>query len=340
MDYQAEINANNVKIAELRARLAELQGQGALGTDEMDYRLAAQRANAGDMTGARYHMDNVTRRAQLERMYASSSAAESRDLEYQYAKLQDAVLAAEDEKNYVPPTNTAAAKTAQRKLDKAKTDLAIFEKKNPNVVKMHWNWAGQKPFSFDNTPENEYNIATGKSMIGDLVTTGADGNAYLKEGANINPAVDYFKKIPYWWENEEVLNNLKYLNGLRTAKQAAAAPTVSNANIFALDPEKFSNGLWVDAAARNEAKARYDALPVEEKNKKEAMEFKKFLSKWTKDEYAAWKKAMREEGQRQFDSLAKGEQDLANYENSFTDKGGRKWTRKDGKWETDSTWRK
>ena len=340
MDYQAEINANNVKIAELKARLAELQGQGALGTDEMDYRLAAQRANAGDMTGARYHMDNVARRDQIERMGAASAASEARDLEYQYAKLQDAVLAAEDEKNYVPPTNTSAARTAQRKLDKAKTDLAIFEKKNPNIVKMHWNWAGQKPSAADDTPRNEYNIATGKSMIGDLVTTGSDGNVYLKEGADIAPAVDYFKKIPYWWENEEVLNNLKYLNSLKTPQGAADASTVENAEIFKLDPAKFSNGLWVDEAARDEAKARYDAFPVEQKNRKEAMEFKKSLSKWTKAEYRAWKKAMNEEGQRLFDSLASGEHDIANYENAFTDKGGRKWTRKDGKWETDSTWRK
>lgn len=339
MDYQAEIEANNARIAELKGRLAQIQGQGAIGTNDMDYRLAAQRAQHGDTAGARYHLGVPEQRNSAERMREIYGASSASDLEYQYAKLRDAVLSAEDELNYVPKGNTGAAKTAQRRLKNAQENLRIFERKNPNVVKMHWNWAGQAQERDREEDAPAYTVQGVKARIGDLLITGKDGKVYLKEGADVNPVIDDFKKIPYWWEDEDVRNQIRYLSELQTVPQSVGDNTVANLQVFKLDPAKFSGGLWVDEAARNEAKTRFDALAPEQKNSKEAMELKAALNKWTKAEYSAWKKAMQEEGRRRFEGLPRAEYDLANAKSEFTS-DGRKWTRKDGKWETDSTWRK
>lgn len=343
MDYAQEIAQNNARIAELQGRLQELRGMHSMGTDEMDYQLAAQRASFGDMSGAQYHLNKPEERKRMEQFRLANEGSFSSDVEYQYAKLKDALSSAEDDFAMVPPSNTRIYNRMKKKVEQARRDLKIFEKRNPEMVKMHWRWAGQ----VDNTPVEETpepppsaTIEGGKAMIEDLIMTGTDGNIYLKEGADVEPTIDYFKKIPYWWENEDVRNQIKYLKGLKTPQQAADTPTVQNAEIqFKLDPEKFKNNLWVDEKSRNEAKEWYDKLPIEQKNSKEAMAFKASLSRWTKAEYNNWKKAMHEEGKRLFESLPQSKYDIAAADNKFT-VDGRTWTRKDKVWETDNTWRK
>lgn len=343
MDYAQEIEQNNARIAELRQKLAQMKTQFPMGSDEMDYRLAAQRASYGDMSGAQYHLNKPEERRHMEQFRLANEGSSSSDLEYNYAKLKDALSSAEDDFAMVPPENTRIYNRMKKKVEQARRDLKVFEKRYPEMVKMHWRWAGQ----VDDTPVEETHeqapsatIEGGKAMIDDLITVGTDGNIYLKEGADVEPTIDYFKKIPYWYENEDVRNQIKYLKGLKTAKGAAEAPTVQNAEIqFKLDPAKFKNNLWVDEAARNEAKAWYDNLPIEQKNSKEGMAFKASLSKWTRAEYNNWKNAMHKEGKRLFESLPQSKYDIANADNKFT-VDGRTWTRKDGNWETDSSWRK
>lgn len=343
MDYAQEIAQNNARIAELQERLQELKGMPSMGTDEMDYQLAAQRASYGDMSGAQYHLNKPEERKRMEQLRLASEGSFSNDTEYQYAKLKDAVEQAEDDFALVPPENTRVYNRMKQKLENAKLNLKIFEKRNPNLARMHWNWANQvggTPAQEQQTPQvPAATIQGGKAQIDDLLMVGQDGTIYLKEGADVEPVIDYFKRIPYWYENEDVRKTIQYLKGLKTPTGAAEAPTVKNAEIFKLDPDKFSGGLWVDSKAREEAKAMYDALPIEQKNTEEAMKFKAALNKWTRQEYAQWKKDMHAEGKKQFDSLPSGMQDLARADKKFN-KDGREWSLKDGEWETDSKWRK
>lgn len=343
MDYAQEIAQNNARIAELQEKLQAIKSRNSMGTDEMDYQLAAQRASYGDMPGAQYHLNKPDERKRMEQLRIASEGAFASDTEYQYAKLKDAVEQAEDDFALVPPENTRVYNRMKQKLENAKLNLKIFEKRNPNLTKMHWNWANQVGgTSAENQQPPQAPVPTiqgGKAQIDDLIMVGQDGNVYLKEGADIEPVIDYFKKIPYWYENEDARKTIQYLKGLKTPKAAANAPTVANAEIFKLDPDKFSGNLWVDSNAREEAQARYDALPIEQKNTKEGMAFKAALNKWTKAEFAQWKKEMHAEGKKQFDSLPSGMQDLAKAEKKFN-KDGREWTMKDGEWETDSKWRK
>lgn len=344
MDYAQEIAQNNARIAELQEKLQAIKARNSMGTDEMDYQLAAQRASFGDMSGAQYHLNKPDERKRMEQLRIASEGAFSNDTEYQYAKLKDAVEQAKDDFALVPPENTRVYNRMKQKLENAELNLKIFEKRNPNLAKMHWNWANQiAGESSTPTPEQSAPAATiqgGKAQIDDLIMVGTDGKIYLKDGADVEPVIDYFKKIPYWYENEEVRNTIKYLKELKTPQGAAETPTVQNAEIqFKLDPEKFKNNLWVDEKARNEAKAWYAKLPVEQKNSKEAMAFKASLSRWTRAEYAQWKKDMHAEGKKQFESLPSGMQDIARAEKKFN-KDGRDWTLKDGEWETDSKWRK
>ena len=344
MDYAQEIAQNNARIAELQERLQAIKASNSMGTDEMDYQLAAQRASFGDMSGAQYHLNKPDERKRMEQLRIANEGAFSNDTEYQYAKLKDAVEQAKDDFALVPPENTRVYNRMKQKLENAELNLKIFEKRNPNLAKMHWNWANQLAGESSSTvPEQSAPAATiqgGKAQIDDLIMVGTDGKIYLKEGADVEPVIDYFKKIPYWYENEEVRNTIKYLKDLKTPQQTADTPTVANAEIFKLDPANFKDGLWVSAAKREEARKRYDALPIEQKNSKEGMEFKRALNKWTTDEWRAWRKAMNEEGERLFNQvLTQGERDIANSKNEFTYEG-RKWTRKDGQWTTDKDWRK
>lgn len=344
MDYAQEIAQNNARIAELQGRLQELKGMHSMGTDEMDYQLAAQRASFGDMSGAQYHLNKPDERKRMEQLRLASEGAFSNDTEYQYAKLKDAVEQAEDDFALVPPENTRIYERMKKKLENAKLNLKIFEKRNPNLVKMHWNWANQvggTPAQEPRTPQDSVpTIQGGKAKIADLIMYGTDGKIYLKEGADVGPVIDYFKTIPQWEENEEIRKSIADLEGLKTTKQAAEAPTVANAEIFKLDPDNFRGGLWVSAAKREEAKKRYDAFPREQKNTPEAMKFKAELKKWTIDEYNQWKKDMHAEGKRIFNTVLDAtDHDIAEAEGKFN-YDGHTWTLKDKEWETDSKWRK
>lgn len=333
MDYSQEIEANNARIAELKAELAKLQGQPAMGTDAMDYALAANRAEYGDTAGAQYHLNKPEERARMTKLYETYGNGSS-DKETTYATLQDNVVEAEQELAYGQASkNTAVANAAKRKLELAKTRLAIFEKKNPNLVKMHWNWRGQaeKGFGGINTEEEapKATIQSGISKMGELLYTGPDGNVYLRDGADIEPVKDYFKKIPYWWENEEIRKNIKYLDDVKTNAQAAAAPTVSNNTVWMLDESKYKNGLWKSASDKAEGKKRYDAMSDTEKMSKEGMELKNALGHMTLPEYNEKMRKMDEEGWRKAgEVLTETEWNLLKKRKikSFIDTDGVEWT--------------
>lgn len=344
MDYSQEIEANNARIQELKAELAKLQGQPAMGSDAMDYALAANRAEYGDISGAQYHLNKPEERARMAKLYDTYGNGSS-DKETQYATLQDNVIEAEQELALTPKTNTALVAAGQRKLQNAQLRLAMFEKKNPNLVKMHWNWRGQAEKGLSNVkPVEQAPAATiegGNALMGDLLYTGTDGNVYLKEGADITPVTDYFKKIPYWWENEQIRKNLKYLNELKTPTQAASAPTAKNIAIRKLDETAFKNGRWKDAETRTQFRELYNSMSTEDKNSEEGMKIKNALNKWTEPEYRQWLNDMDDEGRWLIgNKLNVSEKDLAEAKNKFSIDGWT-WEMKNGKWkETSGKWRK
>ena len=188
-------------------------------------------------------------------------------------------------------------------------------------------------------PENS--IEGVNFLMGQLLQTGTDGNIYLKEGADVEPVIDEYKKIPYWWENEEIRKNIKYLNELKTPTAAAEAPTAKNIAIRKLDESVFKGGLWNDSATRDEFKKMYDAMSVEDKNSEEGMKIKNALNKWTRPEYNQWLKDMDAEARWLLgNKLSVSEKDLAEAEKKFT-LDGWTWELKNGKWkETSGKWRK
>ena len=343
MDYTEEIAANNARIAELKAELAKLESAPAMGSDAMDYALAANRADYGDLSGAQYHLNKPEERARLAKLTELNNGT---DKETQYATLQDNVIEAEQELALGQSSkNTAIIRAAQRKLQNAQLRLAMFEKKNPNLVKMHWNWRGEAQkalgpsIAMQQAPENS--IEGVNFLMGQLLQTGTDGNVYLKEGADVGPVIDEYKKIPYWWENEEIRKHIKYLNELKTPTDAAAAPTAKNIATRKLDESVFKGGLWNDNATRAEFKKMYDAMSVEDKNTEEGMKIKNALNKWSRPEYNQWLKDMDAEARWLLgNKLSVSEKDLAEAEKKFT-LDGWTWELKNGKWkETSGKWRK
>lgn len=346
MDYTEEIAANNARIAELKAELAKLENVPAMGSDAMDYALAANRADYGDLSGAQYHLNKPEERARMAKLYEMNGSSFNNDKETQYATLQDNVIEAEQELALGQSSkNTAIIRAAERKLQNAQLRLAMFEKKNPNLVKMHWNWRGEAQkdlgpsLSMQQSPENSIEGVNFK--MGQLLQTGTDGNVYLKEGADVNGVIDDYKKIPYWWENEEIRKNIKYLNELKTPTGAAAAPTAKNIAIRKLDESVFKDDLWKDSATRDEFKKMYDAMSVEDKNSEEGAKIKNSLNKRTRQENQQWLADMDAEARWLLgNKLNVSEKDLAEAEKKFT-LDGWTWELKNGKWkETSKKWRK
>ena len=273
----------------------------------------------------------------------------SGDKESDYATLQDNVIEAEQELALGQSSkNTALIRAAQRKLENAKVRLAMFERKNPNLVKMHWNWRNStktgSPLLAGQQMAQEAPVASvegGNALLEDMLMTGTDGKVYLKEGADINPVIDYYKKIPYWYENPEVRKQIKYLNELKTPTAATEAPTAANIQIRKLDESAFKNNLWKDAKTRDEFAKMYEDMSTEDKNSKEGMEIKNALSRWTKPEYNQWLNDQDAEARWLLGHvLTQSEMDLAKADGKFSVNGWT-WELKNGKWkEASGKWRK
>lgn len=64
-DLKAEYAENESRIQELKMEIVKLQGEAGRAMDDLDMRLAANRANAGDIASAMAHQNRITTRQQI-----------------------------------------------------------------------------------------------------------------------------------------------------------------------------------------------------------------------------------------------------------------------------------
>ena len=132
MTAQEEIAQNNARIAELKQKLATLEGSTS--GNALDMRLAANRARIGDFGNAQQHLGRVETRNQWEQQKALQQklAAANRisDAEYQYAQLDSAVRSAETELAYADPRNTRVIEQLKDNVRAAKEKRDAFVQKN------------------------------------------------------------------------------------------------------------------------------------------------------------------------------------------------------------------
>ena len=348
MDYSAEIAANNARINELKAELAQLKAQPVLGTNAMDYQLAAQRAKYGDMSGAQYHLNKPEERDRLAKMMNMNSSSLNSDIEYQYATLQDKVAQAEETLAYTPKSNTAAVQQAKRNLRQAQINQKMFERKHPSLVKMHWNWRNEAEKELDaQQPEvlpqvSENTIEGLKALMAqNSYTDPGSGNVYWNNEANPFEIYNYGKNITGAMENQEVRDLLNTIKLRQTMAQSVNTPTMSNLKVFLTDPTKTSkSGRLIDEKQKAEAQALWNSMSDAEKRTEDGQKLKRLIDGKTQARVNREIKEMREEGEallRRVQPKSQAEADLIRMGalDNFTDEWGRKWTRdKSGYWST------
>lgn len=82
-DLEAELAANTAKIAELKRELAQIQGGDRLAADELDMKLAANRARIGDMANSIYHQGRPDQRKLVDLREKESKQYKINDLNNQ-----------------------------------------------------------------------------------------------------------------------------------------------------------------------------------------------------------------------------------------------------------------
>lgn len=348
MDYTAEIAANNARITELKAELARLKGQPVLGTNEMDYRLAAQRAKYGDMPAAQYHLNKPEERDRLAKMMSMNSSSLSNDLEYQYSALQDKVQEAEDELAWAPKKNTEAVKNAERKKRAAEINLKMFEKKHPALVKMHWRWRNDAEKELSAVPQDERRAPSANTIEGlnaliakNSYTDPGSGQVFWNDDADPYALYAYGMGIDNAMESPEVRAQLDLIKSRQKMKQSVEAPTMGNLKVFLSNPAKTSkSGRLKGAAEKKEAQALWDSLSDAEKNTEDAQKLKRLIDGKTQARVNQDIKDMHKEGRellKRVQPKSKAEAELIEKGllNEFLDEWNRKWTRDaSGEWST------
>lgn len=250
MDYTEEIAANNAKIAELKAKLAKLESAPTMGSDAMDYALAANRADYGDLSGAQYHLNKPEERARMAKLFEMNGSSFNNDLETQYVTLQDNLLEAQRNKALTPKENKALVAQAEREEKTAALRLKMFERKHPNLTKMHWKWRDEaaKELGFNdnnyltNTPENTiqgfYDIVNQNSY-----TDGGTGTTFWKDDADTPKIMAYLQGIPNWREYPQLRDYVDNNLALRQKMSGAvSARTSENLKNLMNNPEYMNKG--------------------------------------------------------------------------------------------------
>ena len=347
MDYTEEIAANNARIAELKAELAKLENVPTMGSDAMDYALAANRADYGDLSGAQYHLNKPEERARLAKLYELNGGSFNNDLETQYVTLQDNLLEAQRNKALTPKENKALVAQAEREEKTAKVRLKMFERKHPNLTKMHWKWrddAGKElgfngnTYMADAAPAGTNTIQAAKQLIFDNTFRDVgSGLEFWNEGADPYAIYAYLDKIPGGDENEEVRQLKDIVKKRQFMKEKVNADTLENLGVAMKDPSVTNKyGRIKTRKIADEQLEKWNKLSDAEKRSEAGQEMLRKIQAETQDErnvrLAKMDKEGREAARQHFGEDKKGyEMFMSGKDKSFNHNGTTWYMSENGK---------
>ena len=325
MTAQEEIAQNNARIAELKQKLATLEGSTS--SNALDLRLAANRARIGDMGNAQQHLGRIETRNQWEQTKALQQKLQAAnrisDAEYQYSQLESAVRTAMTELAYADPSNTRAIKQLKDNLRAAEEKRDAFVKKNPFLGSRVATTVTRAPED-DNSPE--YTIEGEKSLYDSMTYQGKDGKTYWKDDADPEKYWDYRERVNAG-ENEAWRAQGRTARSTQTMRQNVTDNTADNLDKYLKSIDNRRNGKFTSRDAKANAKKMWDAL--DEQQKRDNPGLKKLIYDTPDpDEYAAWQKKAKQAGKSGYDSLPGGERRVADGDGKF-EKNGKKFERKE-----------
>lgn len=327
MTAQEEIAQNNARIAELKQKLATLEGSTT--GNALDLRLAANRARVGDLANAQQHLGRIETRNQWEQQKALQQklAAANRisDAEYQYAQLDSAVRTAMTELAYADPSNTRAIKQLKDNLRAAEEKRDAFVKKNQFLGSRVTTTTTRAPED-DNSPE--YTIEGEKSLYDSMTYPSKDGKlVFWKDDADPEKYWDYRERVNAG-ENEAWREQGRKARATQKMGQNVTDNTADNLGKYLKSIDNLRNGKFTSNDAKSKANEMWDAL--DEQQKRDNPELKKLIYDTpSKEEYAAWQKKAKQAGKSGYDDLPGEERRLADVDGKF-EKNGKKFERKQG----------
>ena len=327
MTAQEEIAQNNARIAELKQKLATLEGSTT--GNALDLRLAANRARVGDLANAQQHLGRIETRNQWEQTKALQQkiAAANRisDAEYQYAQLDSAVRTAMTELAYADPSNTRAIKQLKDNLRAAEEKRDAFVKKNQFLGSRVTTTTTRAPED-DNSPE--YTIEGEKSLYDSMTYPSKDGKlVFWKDDVDPEKYWDYRERVNAG-ENEAWREQGRKARATQKMGQNVTDNTADNLGKYLKSIDNLRNGKFTSNDAKSKAKEMWDAL--DEQQKRDNPELKKLIYDTpSKEEYAAWQKKAKQAGKSGYDDLPGEERRLADVDGKF-EKNGKKFERKQG----------
>lgn len=326
MTAQEEIAQNNARIAELKQKLATLEGSTS--DNALDLRLAANRARIGDMGNAQHHLGRIENRNQWEqtKLAAEKQRLANRisDAEYQYAQLDSAVRTAMTELAYADPSNTRAIKQLKDNLRAAEEKRDAFVKKNPFLGSRVTTTVTRAPED-DNSPE--YTIEGEKSLYDSMTYQGKDGKTYWKDDADPEKYWDYRERVNAG-ENEAWRSQGRTARATQTMRQNVTDNTADNLDKYLKSIDNRRNGKFTSNDAKQKAKEMWDALDEQQKRDNPGLK-KLIFDTPSPEEYAAWQKKAKQAGKSGYDDLPGEERRIADVDGKF-EKNGKKFERKQG----------
>ena len=325
MTAQEEIAQNNARIAELKQKLATLEGSTS--GNALDMRLAANRARIGDMGNAQQHLGRIETRNQWEqtKLAAEKQRLANRisDAEYQYAQLDSAVRTAMTELAYADPSNTRAIKQLKDNLRAAEEKRDAFVQKNPFLGSRVTTTVTRAPVD-DGSPE--YTIEGEKSLYDSMTYQGKDGKTYWKDDADPEKYWDYRERVNAG-ENEGWRTQGRTARATQTMRQNVTDNTADNLDKYLKSIDNLRNGKFTSNDAKTKAKEMWDAL--DEQQKRDNPELKKLIYDTpSREEYAAWEKKAKQAGKSGYDALPGEKRRLADVDGKF-ETNGKKFERKE-----------
>lgn len=281
--FEDEIKANDAKIAELKRKIKEIQAS-ELSDDELDYRLAANRARRGNQGAVEFHLGRpeTRRTTAINRMNDLQYKLDDIEGKLRYAKVQRAY---ENENEEAAKVLDEEIQTLENKRQTLLRQMGITEpeKKDPPE--------GPSGNSGKDDDEELFKSQV-KAHVKEALEQGADGNMYLKDGEDRDKLVGEIKKVKKWEDDEELQDLLNKVNTLKSVPESVADNNLKNLKVFIANPDNTKGNLWVDGK-RAEFNRLWNALSPEEQNTPEAQEIlRNYRGRMELAEYAEYLRKM------------------------------------------------
>ena len=235
-DLKAEYADNEQRIEELKMELVKLQGEAGRAMDDLDMRLAANRANAGDIASAMAHQNRITTRQQIAAANGGKTAEDkiAEDLVASFIDTESAMMMGDN---------------SQRPGFQNKLNFIQYQiNKNPKAKQLLSKFRGSTGDPQIYQPKTFQDF---KNYVSDKRTANA-GNAVKKEGltkADKEDIAEYWYSLPKEVReaNKEEFNKIRAEEDIETitgrgkalaAKQETAlaeATDPKNINTYELD---------------------------------------------------------------------------------------------------------